>query len=73
MKGGQSCRGTIFGIKMEKTKDGGALYKKLAYPLMEPPRWRTGSGRRACVELRAGHFKPPLDVVVTTAFVPCTQ
>ena len=34
---------------------------------MEPPRWRTGSERRACVELRAGHFKPPLDVVEAKA------
>ena len=58
---------------MEMTKDGGALYKKLAYPSMEPPRWRTGSERRAYVELRAGHFKPPLDVDVSTVHVLCTQ
>ena len=59
MKRGQSCSGTIFGIKMEIIKDGDALYKKLACPSMEPPRWRTGSERRACVERRAGHFKSP--------------
>ena len=38
MKRGQSCRGTIFGIKMEMTKDGGALYKKLAYPFDGAPK-----------------------------------
>ena len=73
MKRGQSCCGTKFGIKNGETKDGEHFKRRGRIFRWSPQDGELVLREGRCVELRAGHFKPPLDVVVSSALVLCTQ